>query len=113
MSEYMVDMTRPAKMNFRPATLAEELAQNIRTILTTPYGSAPFARSIGLDYEMVDEPLPILKARLSGVITMAIMEQEPRTEITEILFNVNEQDKMNGRLLPIIKFRIAEGGDSG
>lgn len=113
MSEYIVDMTRPSKMNFRPATLAEELAQNIRTILTTPYGSAPFARSIGLDYEMVDEPLPILKARISGVITMAIMEQEPRAEITEILFNVNDQDKMNGRLLPIIKFRIAEGGDSG
>ncbi|EGG33442.1 lysozyme [Paenibacillus sp. HGF5] len=113
MSEYIVDMTRPAKMNFRPATLAEELTQNIRTILTTPYGSAPFARSIGLDYEIVDEPLPILKARLSGVITMAIMEQEPRAEITEIQFHMNEQDKMNGRLLPIIKFRIAEGGDSG
>lgn len=112
MSEYIVDMTKPTKINFRPATLAEEIGQNIRTIVTTPYGSAPFARSIGLDYEMVDEPLPILKARMSGVITMAIADQEPRAEITEILFHLNDQDKMNGRLLPIIKYRIAEGGDS-
>ncbi|MFB4326002.1 lysozyme [Priestia sp. BR_2] len=112
MSEYIVDMTKPTKINFRPATLVEEIGQNIRTIVTTPSGSAPFARSIGLDYEMVDEPLPILKARMSGVITMAISDQEPRAEITEILFHLNDQDKMNGRLLPIIKYRIAEGGDS-
>ncbi|MFE0394367.1 lysozyme [Paenibacillus lactis] len=106
-------MTEDMKINFRPATLAEEIAQNIRTILSTPLGSAPFARSIGLDYDIVDEPLPILKARMSGVIMMAITDQEPRAEITEIHFRVGEQDQKNGRLQPIVKFRVAEGGDSG
>ncbi len=113
MSEYTVDMTKEMKIDFRPATLAEEIAQNIRTILSTPLGSAPFARSIGLDYDIVDEPLPILQARMSGVIMMAITEQEPRAEITEIRFRTGEQNQKNGRLQPIVKFRIAEGGDSG
>lgn len=113
MNEYIVDMTKKTGIVFRPSSLAEEIEQNIRTILTTPLGSAPFARSIGFDFELIDEPVTIQKARMSGAIMMAVADQEPRAEITEILLHMNEQDKKNGRLQPIIKFRIAEGEESG
>lgn len=35
---YTVDMTQPTQINFSPVTVEEEVAQNIRMILATPWG---------------------------------------------------------------------------
>ncbi|MGF9821974.1 lysozyme [Brevibacillus agri] len=108
--EYTVDIpTAGTWVNFSPASLVEEVKQNIRTIASTALGSAPGSRTIGVDWELVDEPINIAKARITGVLMAAIAEQEPRVQITRIDFHEQDTAGMYGRLVPIIRFILAEG----
>lgn len=105
---YSVDVSESSWVNFAPSTLQDEVAQNIRTIVTTILGSVPGSRGIGLDWDVVDDTVPVAQARLSGLIISAILEQEPRATVTEVTFsnpNVDEPHK----LLPVIKFVVEEG----
>ncbi|EJW19137.1 lysozyme [Paenibacillus alvei] len=102
---YSVDMRQQFAIDFAPADLIAEVSQNIRTILSTYAGSAPLARSIGLNQDIMDEPGPILKARLTGEIMAAVLEQEPRAIVTEVeIF----EDPASGRMEPLVKFVLAE-----
>ncbi|MNP83424.1 hypothetical protein D3C76_1823640 [compost metagenome] len=57
----------------------------------------------------MDGPIPILRARLGGIITTAIMEQEPRAVIVSIDFLETEDEAaIYGRLVPVIKYALAE-----
>ncbi|MRN51998.1 GPW/gp25 family protein [Paenibacillus monticola] len=109
MSTYTVDMTKPSRINFSPASVAEEVGQNLRTILSTALGSAPLARGIGIDYSMVDEPYQIAEARLTGEIYTAIAEQEPRALVVGVSFNGTITDAMTGRVAAIVTYTLAEG----
>lgn len=109
MSIYTVNMTDQSRIDFAPANTAAEVAQNIRTILKTPLGSAPLARDIGLDYSIIDDPHPIAQARLIGEIMTAVAEQEPRAVVTEVSFKGEFEDAMQGRLLAVVRFSLAEG----
>lgn len=95
-------------VDFAPSTLQAEVTQNIRTIVTTILGSVPGSRGIGIDWSVVDDPVPVARARISGLIISAILEQEPRATVTEVTFSNSNTDEPH-RLLPIIKFIIEEG----
>jgi len=113
MTTYTVDLTKPQEIIFAPSSLAIEVAQNIRTILSTPLGTAPLSRFIGLDYEMVDLPYPVAKARLVGTVTAAIAEQETRAQVEEVLLSDMAVDTMTGCLPVIVRYTLVEeGGDS-
>ncbi|OKP67567.1 lysozyme [Paenibacillus sp. P3E] len=105
---YTVDMTQPTLVNFKPATVEQEVSQNIRTILTTPRGSAPLAREIGLDYTIIDEPISIAESRLIAEIITAITEQEPRALVAEVSFKDDIKDTLNGRLAVVVKYTLTE-----
>ncbi|MEK3873714.1 MULTISPECIES: lysozyme [unclassified Paenibacillus] len=105
---YSVDLSQTQWVNFAPSTLHEEVAQNIRTIVTTALGSAPGSRGIGIDWSLIDDPVPVAQARLSGLIISAILEQEPRATVTEVTFSNPNVDEPN-KLLPVIKFVVEEG----
>ncbi|MEC0171175.1 GPW/gp25 family protein [Paenibacillus graminis] len=109
MNTYTVDMTQPSTINFAPASTAAEVAQNIRTILSTPLGSSPLSRNIGLDYSIVDDPYPIAEARLTAEIYAAIATQEPRAVVTEVSFNGDLSDVLTGRLRAVVRYSLAEG----
>jgi len=116
MTIYSVDMNEPKEIDFAPVTLAAEVAQNIRTILSTPLGTVPLARHIGLNYEAIDEPAQVAQARLIGDVMTAIQEQEPRATITEVLFPGGASDSLAGRLSVIVRFVLTdqiEGENSG
>ncbi|KWX78668.1 lysozyme [Paenibacillus riograndensis] len=105
---YTVDMTQPTHINFTPETVEEEVSQNIRTILTTPRGSAPLARGIGLDYTIIDEPASIAESRLIAEVITAITEQEPRASVSEISFKDDIKDSLNGCLAVVVKYTLVE-----
>lgn len=111
MIEYTVDLQQKAWIDFAPATVREEVHQNLRTILTTVLGSAPGSRSIGIDYDHIDEPEHIAKARIGGSIRTAIFEQEPRVNVTSITFSDSGGGGIYGRLVPTVKYVLAEGVD--
>ena len=104
---YEVDVSTERSIVIAPATLEEEVAQNIWTILTTPIGSAPLAATVGIAMDDLDEPINIVKARMSGRIISAISTLEPRAEVTHISFK--ETDHASGRIMPVITFKLREG----
>ncbi|MFW5433696.1 lysozyme [Paenibacillus apiarius] len=103
---YSVDMREQSAIDFAPADLVTEVSQNIRAILSTYAGSVPLARNIGLNHEILDEPIQLVKARLSSEIIAAVLEQEQRAAVTEVIIF---EDAASGRLDPFVKFVLAEG----
>jgi len=84
-----------------------EIAQNIRTIITTWRGSLFLDRQFGINTAIIDQPENIAVANLSIDLTNQIAQYEPRAEITGIDF---ERSNLNaGELIPVVHFRIKEG----
>lgn len=92
------------QIDFAPATVAEEVLQNIRTIISTIKYSVPMDREFGIDGAVVDRPINIAKAHLSNEIFRAVRRYEPRAVIESIEFDGDE----SGRLTPKIKVQINE-----
>lgn len=63
--ELTVDMSVPASVEIG-ATSLRGLAQEIRTALATRKGSVPLDRDFGLSWELIDLPLPEVKASCSS-----------------------------------------------
>lgn len=91
-------------LNLAPVTLAEEVLQNVRMIISTVKYSVPMDREFGIDGTVVDRPINIAKAHLSNEIFRAVRRYEPRAEIASIDFEGDE----SGRLIPKITVRINE-----
>ena len=91
-------------INFAPATIAEEVMQNVRMIISTVKYSVPMDRAFGIDGAIVDRPINIAKAHLTNEIFRAVRRYEPRATIEAIDFNGDE----SGTLTPTIKIRINE-----
>lgn len=94
----IIDLAEQSAINFG-ATGIDEVLQNIRTIVSTPAGSVPIIREFGVDYSMLDEPMPIVKAKLSSILYAVIKQYEPRATVAQIVFHEQPAD---GVLVPII-----------
>ena len=90
-----------AEIIIAPSNEKIEIAQNIKTILTTMQGSVPLMRQFGLPTEITDAPInPVLAARLRAEILEQIKKYEPRADITKIDINAD----LNGRLKVKIEY---------
>ena len=89
-------------LNLAPATLAEEVLQNVRMIISTVKYSVPMDREFGIDGTIVDRPINIAKAHLTNEIFRAVRRYEPRAAIVSIDMDGDER----GRLTPQITVRI-------
>lgn len=69
------------------ATGAEEVVQNVATILATPKGSLSLDREFGTEWHFVDEPTTKALARIRSDIVRALQKYEPRARVKEILFD--------------------------
>ncbi len=98
--------TNPTNINFAPATVVEEILQNVYTIVSTVIYSVPLFRSFGVDISFLDEPNLISKARMVAEIIEKVQLFEDRVIVEEIKFVENELD---GKLKPILTIRIKEG----
>ena len=101
---YEINGGETPPINFAPATIAEEVMQNVRMIISTIKYSVPMDREFGIDGAVVDRPINIAKAHLSNEIFRAVRRYEPRAVIESIEFNGDE----SGKLTPIIKIQISE-----
>lgn len=104
MSTYTVFGT-PKGADFAPRTLAEEVLQNVRTIITTARYTVPLDRRFGLDMGCLDRPLPVVEATLSSAIVKAIRQYEPRAEVVSVSFS---GDGNAGVLRPRVEVSIHE-----
>ena len=91
------------EINFAPANEAEEIVQNVRTIITTPKFSVPMDRLFGINAEIIDRPTPKAMAQLQAEIIQAIRKYEPRCKVKKVDFEGNADGKLN------VKVRVEIG----
>ena len=106
MSRYVVSLTK--SVNFHPETEAEEILQNIRTILATRIGTVPLHRALGITWEHIDKPLPVAKALMQAMVIEAIQAYEPRATVKSVTFPESATDMMEGLLKAVVKISIEE-----
>ncbi len=83
---------------------AVEIYQNIRTLLAIWKGEVPFQRNMGVDINILDEPLEIAKNRLTVDYIEQIGQYEPRARVSEVHFDA---DVLEGKLTPRVVIELA------
>ena len=99
---YRISANDTPQIDFAPATVAEEVMQNVRTIISTMKYDVPLDRAFGINGDVVDLPLPVAQAKLTSEIFTAIKRYEPRAVIEGINFTAD----LNGRLVPTVEVSI-------
>ena len=86
------------EINFAPANLVEEVAQNVRTICTTPKYSVPLDRLFGVNAVIVDRPTPRAIAEMQAELIQAIRRFEPRCRVKKVSFDGDIDGKLTARV---------------
>jgi phage baseplate assembly protein W len=97
MTTYLVSSLQPFTVNFAPATVVEEVLQNVYMIMTTPKYSVPLFREFAANATYLDRPLPVAKAQLAAELATNIPKYEPRAQVKKITWT---GDGETGQLVP-------------
>ena len=84
----------------------DDILQCIRYIVRTTVFSVPLDRSFANDGSYIDAPVPHAVAARMAALTEAIERKEPRVRVTSIRFAPRADDATDGRLFPVIRFRL-------
>lgn len=95
-----------ANITLAPASLVEEVIQNITMILSTPQNTAPLDRDFGLPVRFLDKPIPVAEALLVAEVLDAIEKYEPRAEVLDVSF---VRDERTGKIIPSLEVEINGG----
>lgn len=102
--DYVIAVGRLPPINMAPATVAEEVLQNVRTILATTKCSVPLDRDFGVDATYLDAPMETAKAKMVSDIILAIAKSEPRAAV----INIDWDAEIKGVLRAKVQVRINE-----
>jgi phage baseplate assembly protein W len=91
------------KITLAPATLIEEILQNVSMIVSTAKTTVPLFRDFGLSATFLDRPTPAAEAVLIAEILDAVEMYEPRAEIISVSFS---GDASAGKLVPRLEVGI-------
>ncbi|WP_302364744.1 GPW/gp25 family protein [Pyramidobacter piscolens] len=91
-------------VDFAPATVSEEVVQNVRTILSTAAGTVPLDRDFGVDADALDLPAPSAQAKIAADVVDKIARYEPRARVVRVAW----QGDADGRLRPRVEVEIDE-----
>lgn len=81
----------------------DEVFQNVKFILLTEYRSVPLDREFGMDFTMVDKPIPVAEIVLSQEVATKLALYERRVQFEEVSY---DGDAINGKLAPTVKVAI-------
>lgn len=77
----------------------EDIAENLKTIFTTPQGTVPWDRNFGIDTNILDEPVSIAQGKLTVEFIRKAQLYEPRIKVKEVTFQTND----NSNLVPKVR----------
>jgi phage baseplate assembly protein W len=80
-------------INWSPTT-AEEVVQNVNTLLATAPGTVPLSRLMGTPQDMVDQPESLVGAQVSAAVIKAVRTYEPRAKITGTQITATDAGKL-------------------
>ena len=86
-----------------PKNELEEVIQNIKTIITTLQGSVPLDRDFGIDPEIIDKPVNVIRPLLVKEIKEKIESYESRAKLVSIDWAGDGQE---GSLIPKVRVAI-------
>lgn len=72
---------------FKPATVEEEVMQNVENVVSRIKNNIPLAREKGIIAENIDKPQEIAKAELVADISEEIDREEPRYTVSEVIIS--------------------------
>ena len=105
MSEsYKVSAAESAALELGAADTVKSVLQAIKIILTTPKGTVPMYRDLGVNMDFLDLPAPGAEQRARMEIREAIEEWEPRATVKDITFSRDELQ--SGKLIPTVEVEI-------
>jgi len=87
-----------------PADELVEIAQNVKTILTTVRGEVFLDRAFGVNGEIIDAPVNAVQARLTADIADSVNRFEPRAKVTDCFFNATS----DGKVIVTCRIKIVE-----
>lgn len=100
---YTIDTTETNSINFEPATVYEEVIQNLWFLYASIEYDIPLDRAMGLNPAYIDKPIETAKALITTDIYDKTEEYEPRAEVVSIEFSA---DYEKGVLKPIVEVEI-------
>lgn len=87
-----------------PADELVEIAQNVKTILTTVKGEVFLDRTFGVSGEVLDAPQNAVKAKLTAEIADSVNKFEPRAKVTDCFY----KPFADGKLFITVRIKIVE-----
>lgn len=100
----VVDISaRLDKIDLFPQTELVEVIQNVRTIITTIQGTVPLDRDFGIDVDVIDKPINVVRPLLVKEIKEKLEKYEPRAKLVSINW---DGDGMEGKLIPTVRVAI-------
>lgn len=90
------------------ATGVRQLAQEVRTLLSTSRGSVPLDRDFGVSWELIDMTLPQAKQMLIAEVAQQIERYVPRVKFKGIAFPDTRPEAVDGRLAFKVTVTIRE-----
>lgn len=91
------------------ATGITEILQNVRVILTTLKTTVPLDRDFGVAGAVIDQPLPIARARMMADIVTEVEKQEPRVRVSSVSWSGDSQTAMDGTMSPVVRVVLRDG----
>lgn len=105
---YLNISTENKGIKIMPADELEEIAQNVRMILTTLKKTVPMDRAFGIDGDIVDLPVAAAQARLTAEIVGAIALYEPRASVVSVDYTSTTEEGNDGILQAKVRIEINE-----
>ncbi len=106
---YKIDTTQTQEFDLKPATVYEEVIQNLWFLYSSIEYDIPLDRALGLNATYIDKPIETAKALITTDIYDKTEEYEPRAEIINIDFSV---DYEKGVIKPIVEVEVNGEYDS-
>jgi phage baseplate assembly protein W len=101
----LISISIGTPINLYPSGVVEEVIQNVRIIMSQTIYGVPYDRALGINGDVLDNPIQINKSMVQVALYNAIKADEPRAEIHEISFT---GDALDGKLNPIVRIFINE-----
>lgn len=106
---YKIDTTQNNPINLQPATVYEEVIQNLWFLYASIEYDIPLDRGLGINATYIDKPLETAKALITIDLYDKTEKYEPRAEIVSIDFYA---DYEKGILKPIVEVEINDDYDN-
>lgn len=101
-----VDLSETVPIDFAPATVLQEIVQNIRNIFTQKKGQIPYQRDMGLDSRLIDERIEVVMMMYQTNMSSQVKTYEPRAWVSH--YGWSESDLINGNLVPKVFIEVRE-----